>query len=269
MDAFRTGAAGTRGPYIAIEHQWMHPETLAYMLAQEQRMGWEGPRGEAPAGPGTPIKASPLTAAAELSSASSDDATPSHADGHAEAYRHSDGNVKEHVHGHANWHTSGNVNGHANGVHSSVSAPYSSSRSIPGHGDSDTQTHISPAFSTILDTRSNNKAFGSQSAFVQIPSGSVTLGTDMNPSQNFAWDNEGPQQQPHPVSGFLAASQPVTNAQYYAFAVTAGGYDRAEYWGAKDLAVKKKRGQNRPATWTLQVALTAGLSLAWGLHLPS
>lgn len=262
MDAFSRDVVSTRNAYIAIEHEWMHLETLAYMLAQEQRMGCEGARGEAPAAPGTPIKVSPLTAVADMSSGSSDDEAPLHANDYTNGR----------ANGCANGHANGRANGYANDMHSNGHAATSSSRPMHGHSNSGAPNHGKQVLDYKLNICSNGKASSSsfQTTFVQVPSGSVTLGLDMDPSKNFAWDNEGPQQQPQPVSSFQAASHSISNAQYFAFAVTARGYDRADFWDAKDLAVMKKRGQKCPATWTLQVMLIriASLSPACG-YLPS
>ena len=41
LAAFNKGTIKPRAAYIALEHEWMHLETLAYMLAQEQRRAFE------------------------------------------------------------------------------------------------------------------------------------------------------------------------------------------------------------------------------------
>lgn len=229
LEAFEEGTVSTRNTYLIIEHEWMHLETLAYMLAQEQRVEWEGSHGGHPCdpstAPGTPSKAAGSRAQTESSSGSSDDEAPAHANGHAHG-SHVKGGMSRQQNRHAptNGHvTSSSSNGTANGFRRSLYVP------------------------TSISSR--------QQEFIEIQSGSVTLGIDLDPSRTFAWDNEGPQQAPQRVSSFQAAVSPVTNSQYYRFAVTAGGYEKAAHWNAKDLALFKKRDQKCPATWTVQVML--------------
>ena len=86
-----------------------------------------------------------------------------------------------------------------------------------------------------------------------IPAGDVTLGVDTDPTKNFVWDNEGPSQDSQHVSSFHIAARPVSNAEFYRFAVECSGYEEEEYWSAADLECLRKRKQQCPATWTLQV----------------
>ena len=229
LEAFEEGTVSTCNTYLIIEHEWMHLETLAYMLAQEQRVKWEGSHGGHPCdpstAPGTPSKAAGSRAQTESSSGSSDDEAPAHANGHAHRSLVNGGmSCQQSGHAHTNGHvTSSSSNGTANGFSRSMYVP-----------------------------KSNSKQ---QHEFIEIKSGSVTLGIDLDPSRTFAWDNEGPQQAPQRVSSFQAAVSSVTNSQYYRFAVTAGGYEKAAHWNAKDLALFKKRDQKCPATWTVQVML--------------
>lgn len=222
MDALKNGEVSTRNAYLIIEHEWMHLETLSYMLAQEQRMSWEGFQGAHPAAPNTPSKGAGFRAQTDSISGSSDDEGQSHASGESH---------DAHMDGHANGamqHSKACSNGHvtyANGI---------------TNGFSHSNTY----------QQSSN-----QHNFIQIFSSSVTIGTDMDPSKSFAWDNEGPQQQPQDVSSFQAAVRPVSNAQYYEFAVTARGYDKTDCWDPKDYALFKKRSQTCPATWTVQVMI--------------
>lgn len=229
-DALEKREVTTRNAYLIIEHEWMHLETLAYMLAQEQRLKWEDAHGTPLTAPGTPSKAGGFRAQTESISGSSDDEGMVHANG---------GTHGTHMNGHANGRTNcredaDTVNGH---THHTASAN--------GHENG----HSSSASHSYKDQKSSR----SQHAFVQISAGSVALGIDLDPSKNFAWDNEGPQQESQHVSSFQAAVRPVSHAQFYEFAVTARGYVKAECWNPKDLAIFKNRGQTSPATWTIQV----------------
>ena len=81
---------------------------------------------------------------------------------------------------------------------------------------------------------------------ITIHAGDVTLGTDMDPTKNFVWDNEGPKQSPQQVSSFQMAARPVSNAEFYHFAVECNGYEEEQYWSAADMACLKKRKQRCP-----------------------
>jgi hypothetical protein len=60
-------------------------------------------------------------------------------------------------------------------------------------------------------------------------------------------------QEPINVSGFQAASAPVTMGEFYQFAVLEGGYARPELWKPCDFDFFRSRGQTLPATWSSQV----------------
>ena len=238
LAAFDQGTIKTRAAYIALEHEWMHLETLAYMLAQEQRRAFES---SAPAVNGRMSHGkTKMNGSAEADSSSEDDA-PQHA-------QREPGPAMSHTNGGANGVSKGVSNGHANGVTDNGLASASNGNGVTSdHYSSLTngnnghmhlnQDHVTVPVSTLV-----------------IPAGDVTLGVDTDPTRNFVWDNEGPSQDPQHVSSFRMAARPVSNSEFHRFAVECGGYDEEEYWTAADLECLKKRKQQCPATWTLQVA---------------
>lgn len=226
LEAFASGSVKTRDAYVALEHEWMHLETLAYMLTQEQRLSFEK------------SSASSKNAQSSLSTDSSSDdemsAKRECVNGHAESQGNGVTNGVANGNTHANGDSNGGLNGHAhaNGNSHSVTDSHTN-----GDGNS----------------RSSNGHVPLQSAsMIQVPAGDVTLGIDTDPSKNFAWDNEGPQQSPQHVSSFQMASCPISNAEYYKFAVDCRGYEQEEYWKAEDLTCLRKATKLCPATWTVQ-----------------
>ena len=164
---------------------------------------------------------------------------------------------REHLNGHTGSQSSGVTNGVTNG---NKHANGNSNGGLKGH------THANGNSQTITDShtngngnsRSSNGHMPLQSAsMVQIPAGDITLGIDTDPSKNFAWDNEGPQQSPQHVSSFQMASRPVSNAEFYKFAVECRGYEQEEYWKVEDLACLGKATKLCPATWTVQVPISS------------
>ena len=235
QEGFDEDKVTTRLAYFAVEHEWMHLETLAYMLAQEQRLSFER---TATAANGH----TPQLADSKLSmDSSSDDEMLSnghklngHVMSHA-ATAHEGTNEVPNISSHDGCYDGVEGLGPADGDHT--------------NGDS----HIQPS-----------SGCGTQSVgMLEIPAGDITLGTDMDPSINFVWDNEGPKQAPQHVSSFQMASRPVSNAEFYSFAVKSKGYELEEFWMPEDLACLRTRKQSCPATWTVQVlpCLTVSLRL--------
>ncbi len=227
LEAFASGSVKTRDAYIALEHEWMHLETLAYMLAQEQRLSFEK----------SSASSNNVQSSVSTDSSSDDEmsAKPECLNGHADNQGNGVTNGVMNGNKHANENSNGSLNGHthANGNSHSITDSHAN-----GDGNS----------------RSSNGHVSLQSAgMIQIPAGDITLGVDTDPSKNFAWDNEGPQQSPQHVSSFQMASRPISNAEYYKFAVECRGYEQEQYWKAEDLACLRKATKLCPATWTVQV----------------
>ena len=223
LEAFASGSVKTRDAYIALEHEWMHLETLAYMLAQEQRLSFEK----------TSASSNNVQSCVSTDSSSDDEMSAKREclNDHADGRRNGVANGLTNANGNGN----GGLNGHthANGNSHSITDSHTN-----GDGNS----------------RSSNGHVPLQSAsMIQIPAGDITLGIDTDPSKNFAWDNEGPQQSPQHVSSFQMASRPISNAEFYKFAVECRGYEQEEYWKAEDLACLRKATKLCPATWTVQV----------------
>ncbi len=227
LQALAEGSVRTSDAYVALEHEWMHLETLAYMLAQEQRLSFE----KASAGGSTDGQTHPSNVSVDVSS--DDEMCVKGVDGHAQGQDNSLTNGVTNSNGRVNGNSNGNVNGQslANGHSHSVTNGISNGNSHSSSG------HV-PSKSASM---------------VQIPAGDITLGTDTDPSKTFVWDNEGPRQSPQHVGSFQMASHPISNAEYYKFAVASKGYEDEEYWKAEDLACLRKRSQHCPATWTVQV----------------
>lgn len=246
LAAFDQGTIQTRAAYIALEHEWMHLETLAYMLAQEQRRSFES---SAPAANGHMSHGKTKTNGGAEADSSSEDDSPQHA-------QHGTGRELSHSNGGANG-VKAVSNGHSNGVADNglasasngngvTSDHYSLTNGSNGHMHLD-QDHVTGPVSPLV-----------------IPAGDVTLGVDTDPTKNFVWDNEGPSQSPQHVGSFRMAACPVSNAEFYRFAVECNGYEEEDYWSAADLECLKKRKQQCPATWTLQVrAFAFGHIKSW------
>ena len=227
LEAFASGSVKTRDAYIALEHEWMHLETLAYMLAQEQRLSFE-------------------KSSASVNNAQSSFSTDSSSDDEMSAKR---GRLNGHADSQGNGVTNGVTNGnkHANG---------------DSNGGLNEHTHANGNSRCITNSHTNGDGNGCSSnghmplqsaSMIQIPAGDITLGIDTDPSKNFAWDNEGPQQSPQHVSSFQMVSRPISNAEFYKFAVECRGYEQEEYWKAEDLACLRKATKLCPSTWTVQV----------------
>ena len=231
LEAFKSGSAATRNAYLAIEHEWMHLETLAYMLAQEQRLSFE----ESEAAAHTDRQTLHRT-----SDSSSDEELSLNANGHG-----SNGLTNGHSNGNTNGISRNYSNGHSNGYHNKRNE-----KGLNGYGGSDGE---------VMTNGHGNGFLPKSVKTVQIPAGDVILGTDVDPKKNFVWDNEGPEQTSKHVGSFCMASRPVSNAEYYKFAVKANGYEAQEHWDEQALSCLKKIGQKCPATWTVQVSLLVSI----------
>ena len=234
LEAFRNGSITTRNAYLAIEHEWMHLETLAYMLAQEQRMSFERSQH---AQHGQLSNGQAQRDSTDSSDSSLDCGVPLKTNGDVKSLStavtsngHSNGRSNGRSHSHSNGMSNGHstVNGHSNGIITN-----GNSHSVMSHGHQSAKS----------------------AGMVQILAGSMILGTSVDPSENFVWDNEGPQQNPKHVGSFQMAANPVSNAEFYKFAVESQGYEEEEYWDLDALSCLRKLKQKCPATWTVQVSL--------------
>ena len=235
LEAFGKGAIQTRAAYIALEHEWMHLETLAYMLAQAQRLSFER---------SSPTANGHMSHQKEngdmISDSSSEDEVlnerqPANGHGMRRLDDHANGAIRASANSHSNGDSNGAVNGLASASNGVASGHHGVTNGTNGHMCL-SKVHVTPPVSMLT-----------------VPAGDITLGTDTDPTRNFVWDNEGPRQSPQHVSSFQMATHPVSNADFYRFAVACSGYEEEQYWTAADLACLKKRKQHCPATWTVQV----------------
>lgn len=246
LAAFDQGTIKTRAAYIALEHEWMHLETLAYMLAQEQRRAFET---SAPATNGRMSHGKTKNNGGAEADSSSEDDAPQHAQHETgRGMSHSNGGGKG-ANGHSNGLSNGVPNSHSNGDSSGADNGLASA----SNGNGVTSDHYSLTNGTNGHMHLNHDHVTVPISPLVIHAGDVTLGVDTDPTKNFVWDNEGPSQDPQHVSSFCMAARPVSNAEFYRFAVECSGYEEEEYWSAADLECLKKRKQQCPATWTLQV----------------
>lgn len=275
LEAFDKGTIQTRAAYIALEHEWMHLETLAYMMAQEQRRSFEntaqtngGVSLEKKNGgisgdslhqsfkSSAPIANGHVSHVEENGKVSADSSSADGVSQHGQresgrgmshGISHSNGDVND-VQGCAKNTPKGidHLDGGTGGAVNDLASASNGNGVTFDHDGMTTGTnghmhlskdHVTPPVSTIT-----------------VPAGNITLGTDMDPTKNFVWDNEGPRQGPQHVRSFEMAACPVSNAEFYHFAVECNGYEEEQYWTAADMACLKKRKQCCPATWTLQVA---------------
>ncbi|WP_026100491.1 5-histidylcysteine sulfoxide synthase [Fortiea contorta] len=79
-----------------------------------------------------------------------------------------------------------------------------------------------------------------------IPGGVVKLGKSLDDS-TFGWDSEYGDRTVE-VKPFLASQYLVTNGEFLQF-VTAGGYDRPDYWNPESLAWKQHHNVHHPRFW--------------------
>jgi ergothioneine biosynthesis protein EgtB len=91
---------------------------------------------------------------------------------------------------------------------------------------------------------------------LEIPSGTVTLGSDRARSRHDRWDNEH-DARVATVDGFRMASRAVTNSEYLRF-VLEGGYRERSLWGDDDWAWVQASGIEHPACWSRD-----GTSFRW------
>ena len=262
LEAFAQGQVKTRDAYIALEHEWMHLETLAYMLAQEQRMSFElsstAANGQSHGMNGNGRLDEPLD------DSSDDEITSnvhlSHKQQSIQANTAAAGDTKGRTDGQTNGNMNGDNNGYTNGH---TSGPINGKTYDRMNGLGPANGHSSHTNGHSHVQLSNGHAILPVS-MIEIPAGEIALGTDTDPSKNFVWDNEGPKQSPQHVSSFRMASSPVSNAEFYKFAVDSKGYEDEEYWRPEDLACLKKRKQSCPTTWTVQVLPCLSVCAALG-----
>ena len=89
------------------------------------------------------------------------------------------------------------------------------------------------------------QANASHTADLQIPAGSITLGS--SPGTGFVFDNE---KWAHEVdlAAYAIARRAVNNAEYRGF-VEAGGYARREFWSAAGWAMRERLALAHPRYW--------------------
>ena len=267
LEAFDKGTIQTRAAYIALEHEWMHLETLAYMLAQEQRRSFESSPppanghvsheknngGVSTDSSRRSFESSAPTANGDMSHGKKNGNASADSSSAAEASQHGNGREMSHSNGHAN-DVKGMVSNGNNGNNGNDSGAGSVVVSA-SNGNGAINDHHGVPHGTNGHMHLNGDHVARPVSTLTIPAGDVTLGTDTDPTKNFVWDNEGPKQSPQHVSSFQMAAGPVSNAEFYHFAVECNGYEEEQYWTAADMSCLKKRKQLCPATWTLQVAL--------------
>lgn len=208
----------------------MHLETLAYMLAQEQRLSFE-----------SSVTADSNGHSSHVGNGSSrtDSSSGTDIQGFEQPSK---------CHGMSHGMSHANSNGNSNG---------NSYDGVDGLGPGKDNDKISNGHYSVTNGHSHIQRSSGYDKYpvsmVEIPAGDITLGVATDPSIIFVWDNEGPRQNPQHVSSFQMGPHPVSNEEFYKFAVEVNGYEEERYWQAEDLACLKKRKQSCPATWTVKV----------------
>lgn len=256
LNGFHQGAIQTRAAYLTLEHEWMHLETLAYMLAQEQRLCFE--RSVVP--PHDHVSHARKNGAVSTDSTSENGAPQQaqRANGHGTSHVNGHLNGKDHV----SSQSSGNDGGYDDGIgggNDGGNDGRNGSGAVSGLASRSNGNGITSDHSSVTNGNGHVRRHQGHvtvpvsTPTCRIPAGVVTLGTHTDPTKNFVWDNEGPPQSPQHVDSFQMGVRPVSHAEFYKFAVKCGGYFDEGYWTAADLACVKQRKQKCPATWTLQV----------------
>ena len=91
---------------------------------------------------------------------------------------------------------------------------------------------------------------------VRFPGGAVPIGTD---DRSAAYDNERPAQLAT-VAPFWIDVHPVTNGDFLAF-MSAGGYDRPEYWSEAGWKWRMETGASAPKYWERRDGVWTSLSM--------
>ena len=253
LGAFDKGTIQTRAAYIALEHEWMHLETLAYMLAQEQRRSFESSAATVGGG----VSHEEKNGNVRVDSSSEDEVSQHGQRENSHGMSHSNGDT---------YGAKSMGSSRSNGKHGNNGGPSNGNNGLASasNGNGVTNDHYGVTDGTNGHMHLNEDHVTLPVSTLTIPAGDVTLGTDMHPTKNFVWDNEGPKQSLRHVSSFQMAACPVSNAEFYHFAVECNSYEEEQYWTAADMACLKNRKQCCPATWTLQVAaLKLACMLIW------
>ena len=86
-----------------------------------------------------------------------------------------------------------------------------------------------------------------QPAMIEIPAGSARLGLSRRDEDQFGWDNEYAAHEVG-VPAFAIDKYKVTNSQYLEF-MSAGGYERPDYWREEDWNWRKQHNISHPVFW--------------------
>lgn len=244
---------------LALEHEWMHQETLAYMKAQDdiraflglphtdsETEGTEGTEGDS-SSPGFDSSSDEGSEDALTLPVSLGAVAP--ADGKASSPGASPGAP-------SNGERTSMWDG-SSAKKRSLGAPQPKLEELVGANGAASKK-LSLFFSGPqpllgLNPKAEGVILSEPVLDVTIPAGPVTVGVQVGPAApSFGWDNEGPLQGPREVRHALAvSSEPVTVAQFHCFVTCFNGYKRPELWQAADWLFLQKRGQSCPATWTL------------------
>lgn len=225
---------------LAIEHEYMHLETLAYMRAQERKAAFEKKKR---ANRTTPDNAHDIT---------------------NDVHKHGANGI---TNGITNGNTKGNTNGNTKGITNgivkvSISNGYSEAGHHSSHTDGPHSTEsngftkghpFNGVHKTCTNVATNGKVHKVDeelegSNMIYIAPGKVVVGGD--PSDGtFMWDNEYPSFTTTVTEPFRVSSKPVTVGEFLTF-VKAGGYSRQEFWKPLDFAFFQLHRITAPATWS-------------------
>ncbi|KAG0553605.1 hypothetical protein KC19_12G024700 [Ceratodon purpureus] len=177
LTALAAGEISSRLAILAIEHEYMHLETLAYMRAQDRKATFEK----------------------KMRSNGNTTAVTQHANGT------SNGVAKPYVNGTSNGTAKPHVNGTGNGTRSNGSS----------NGVHKTYTN-GAANGRVHNVDDDQEVKHEEVKMVEIPAGKVTLGGDPS-CGTFMWDNEYPALTTTVSELFRVSCKPVTVAEFLTF----------------------------------------------------
>lgn len=205
---------------LALEHEYMHVETLAYMRVQERKSAFEK---EVACNGIHNIKIS------SRNNGASKDVHNGEMHG-----SHNDGALRDVRNGEIRGsHNNGGSNGRVNGSTTSNGV-------FNSHGNGHAKGHSNGDEAGILKASRN---------MTRIAPGRVKVGGDPD-AGTFMWDNEYPEFTTTVREAFLVSRKPVTVGEFLTF-IKAGGYDRPEFWEPPDFKFFKEQGLSGPATWSI------------------
>lgn len=209
---------------LAIEHEYMHLETLAYMRAQNRKTTFEKKMRKTNA--------------------------PHHTNGAAtNGFANGAHPTSNETHQTANGvHPSSNgahqtSNGVSNGAHQSTNGAHRNFNGVSNGVHHKSYHHTNGA--RVHHIGDDDSA---PSAMVKIAPGKVTLGGDSK-DDTFMWDNEYPKFVTTVREPFSVSCKPVTVSQYLTF-IKSGGYKKPMYWKPLDFAFFQREHLTTPATWS-------------------